>query len=151
MRREEALVSVTRGWWVGAMGVALVGCAAGHRSVSASPTHEVQMNGVEAVFGMWSAAADLSGGVTADPIYKNSQVELTATSYTFRMGPGSMALAGTYQVLAWTESDRRLSVSYGGDRTSLKHFELRLGDDGEVVGFVLSEGEDREQARYYAR
>lgn len=109
------------------------------------------MSGVEVVYGTWSAAADPAGTVTADPIYKHSQVELTATSYTVRMEPGGMALAGTYQVLEWTEADHRLSVSYGGERTSVKHLDLRYGDDGDVVGFVLSEGAEREQARYYAR
>lgn len=104
------------------------------------------------IFGAWKCAPDPTGAIKADPIYSESRVTLSKDSYVSRLDSGPLKLEGPYKVLAWGERGGRIErVITKHNAKVITHFDVRRDASGKVVGFVLSETEDKEQQRYYVR
>jgi hypothetical protein len=89
---------------------------------------------------------------SVDDLYVDSTIVFgTGQTYSFKLDITPKPLTGTCTVRDWGADGGVLETDYGEGRTNELHLVLHPDASGGVVGFVVREGAEQINARYYAR
>jgi hypothetical protein len=134
---------------MGATLLILAACTA--KSGNIQTAAEVRVASFDEMYGEWRAAPDPNGELTFDPIYAKSWYRFGEGHSEYHQDDGPIVLGGAYKVVAWGPEGGSLSVHLEKYDADLDwHLAVRRDQSGQVVGFVLSEDEDRTPVQYYA-
>lgn len=130
----------------------LASCAPALRMEPPAPPTRQEALTMDELFGTWVYAADPAGVIASDRLYEGSTLTLGADGqYLFRLrGPG-MVLEGRWTLVDTEGETVRIATDYGRDRTNLLTLTAQRGVGGDVVGFVIREGDGTVGVRYYRR
>lgn len=116
-----------------------------------NPAAEVTVASFDEMYGEWRAAPDPAGELSFDPIYAKSWYRFAEGHSEYHQDDGPIVLGGAYKVVAWGPEGGSLSVHLEKYDADLDwHLAVRRDESGKVVGFVLSEDDDRTPVQFYA-